>query len=67
MEKTGKVLAWQIKSRQKERAIAYIANTDGSSIVDPRQINKSFRSYYMQLHSSECLQGSNVQKKNYLR
>lgn len=61
-EKTGKVLAWQIKKKQMERAVDSIEESDGNIIVDPQEINNSFRSYYMKLYNSECTSGSEIQK-----
>lgn len=52
-DKVGKVLAWQIRRRQAERAIITIEGP-GESIVDPVKINEVFSQYYKNLYSSEC-------------
>lgn len=45
-----------------ERAIDSIEESDGNIIVDPQEINNSFRSYYMKLYNSECISDSEIQK-----
>lgn len=45
-----------------ERAVDSIVESDGNIIVDPQEINNSFRSYYMKLYNSECISGSEIQK-----
>lgn len=49
-DKAGKLLAWQIKKRQEERAIVTIETPSGN-ITDPLKINEAFRDYYNNLYS----------------
>lgn len=51
-DKAGKLLAWQIKKRQEERAIVTIESPSGD-IIDPIKINEAFRDYYSNLYSPE--------------
>lgn len=53
-EKPGKVLAWRIKQLQSERCITSLQNDQGETIVDPSEINKTFRTF---------MKGSIVQKE----
>lgn len=54
-EKPGKVLAWRLKQLQSERAITSLQGDQGETIVDPTEINESFRKFYEGLYSSEIL------------
>lgn len=45
-EKPGKVLAWRLKQLQSERAITSLQSDQGETIVDPTEINESFRKFY---------------------
>lgn len=60
-EKPGKLLAWQFKKLQSERAITIIEDDTGNTIVDPLKINRAFKYYYESLHSSECPLNSEAQ------
>ena len=53
-EKPGKLLAWRIKQQQTERSINCIEAPSGRTIVDPTEINETFRVFYEKLYSSEC-------------
>ena len=52
-EKPGKVLAWQIKKLNSERAINAIRNEQGVITTDPLEINNTFVSFYKTLYQSE--------------
>lgn len=59
-DKAGKLLAWQIKKRQEERAIITIEKPSGN-IIDPVEINEAFRVYYEKLYSSDCSPSNELQ------
>lgn len=59
-EKPGKLLAWQIKKLQSERAITIIEDDTGNTIY-PLEINRAFKYYYESLYSSECPLNSEAQ------
>lgn len=48
-EKPGKLLAWQIKKLESDRAINTIRNEQGELSTDPTEINNTFVSYYKTL------------------
>ena len=52
-EKSGKLLAWQIKKLDTEKAITSIQTLSGDVIVDPLVINDTFSAYYQILYKSE--------------
>lgn len=52
-EKTGKLLAWQIKQLETRKAITLIKKINGDTISDPVKINKEFRDFYQKLYDSE--------------
>lgn len=52
-EKPSKLLAWQIKKLDSERAITTIRNEQGELTADPNEINNSFVSYYKTLYNSD--------------
>lgn len=51
-DKAGKLLAWQIKKMQEQRAIIKI-ETPSENITDPLKINEAFRDYYKNLYSPD--------------
>lgn len=51
-DKTGKLLAWQIKQLETKLPITTIIS-DGHVVVDPVEINDSFRAYYEELYATE--------------
>lgn len=51
-EKPGKVLAWRIKKLQNERQITTLLNSNNENIVDPLEINKTFKIFYKNLYST---------------
>lgn len=53
-EKSGRLLAWQIKKQEAERAISSIELPDGRISVDPLEINDNFASFYQLLYTSEA-------------
>lgn len=53
-EMAGKLLAWQIKKESEDRAILRIKGADGCVIMDPVEINDTFKSFYSELYESEC-------------
>ncbi len=59
-DKTGRLLAWQIRQQQTERTITIIESSTGN-IVDPVEINEAFRTYYEKLYSSECSLNVDIQ------
>lgn len=52
-EKPGKLLAWQIKKIESDRAINTIRNEQGELTTDPTEINNTFVSYYKTLYNSD--------------
>uniref|UniRef100_A0A669E357 Reverse transcriptase domain-containing protein n=1 Tax=Oreochromis niloticus TaxID=8128 RepID=A0A669E357_ORENI len=52
-EKPGKLLAWQIKKLESDRAINIIRNDQGELSTDPTEINNTFVSYYKTLYNSD--------------
>ena len=52
-EKPGKLLAWRIKKIQTDRAINSLALENGVNIVDPLEINNTFKLYFENLYESE--------------
>lgn len=52
-EKAGKLLAWQIKKLDTEKAINNIQTENGELISDPLEINNIFVSFYKDLYKSE--------------
>ena len=52
-EKPGKLLAWQLKKIQAERAINSVETMSGDVTTDPIEINATFRNFYELLYKSE--------------
>lgn len=59
-DKTGWLLAWQIRQQQTERTVTIIESSTGN-IVDPVENNEAFRTYYEKLYSSECSLNVDIQ------
>ncbi len=53
-EKPGKLLAWQIKKLESDRAINSIRNEQGELSTDPTEIINTFVLYYKTLYNSDC-------------
>ena len=51
--KTGKLLAWQIKKEESDKIIHSIITDDGRSLTDPWEINAEFQMFYETLYKSE--------------
>lgn len=49
-EKPGKLISWQIKKFESERAINMIMNEQGVLPNDPIEINDAFVTFYKHLH-----------------
>lgn len=47
------MLAWRIKKLQNEKLIPLLVNENNQNIVDPIEINNSFKKFYEKLYSSE--------------
>lgn len=54
-EKPGKVLAWRLKQLQSEKVIISLLSDQGEPIVDPTEINETFKTFYEGLYSSEMI------------
>ena len=52
-EKPSKLLAWQIKKLESDRAINTIRNEQGELSTDPTEMNSTFVSYYKTLYNSD--------------
>uniref|UniRef100_A0A9J8AZK4 Reverse transcriptase domain-containing protein n=1 Tax=Cyprinus carpio carpio TaxID=630221 RepID=A0A9J8AZK4_CYPCA len=52
-DKTGRILAQQLKSKSASRLIPKIRKTSQEITVDPQEINSVFHKYYSDLYSSE--------------
>ncbi len=52
-EKSGRLLAWQIKKLDANRAVTAIQTRSGTVSTDPQEINDIFTSYYKTLYTSE--------------
>lgn len=52
-EKSGKLLAWQIKKLQASRTINNILTVSGDLSSDPTEINITFAKFYQSLYTSE--------------
>ena len=52
-DKSGKILAWQIKKLETERAINSIQTPNDGIAVDPLLINDTFAAYYQTLYDTE--------------
>lgn len=52
-EKTGKLLANQLKGRRSKQLISNICTSNGKTTSDPTEINNIFRDFYSQLYSSQ--------------
>ncbi len=62
-KKSGKLLAWRIRTIQTNRAINSIFLEHGEKIVDPLEINSIFKLYYKNLYKSENT--NNLEGQNY--
>ena len=51
--KTGKLLAWQIKKEESDKIIHSIITYHGRSLTDPLEINAEFQKFYKTLYKSE--------------
>lgn len=62
-EKTGKLLAHQLRQRTANQSIPEIRNDQGERCTDTLEINKSFLKFYQTLHSSSSPQStSDIEK-----
>lgn len=52
-EKSGKLLAWQIKKLQSSKAINSILTGSGTLSSDPLEINRTFANFFQTLYTSE--------------
>ena len=52
-EKTGKLLAWQIKQLETRKAITSIRKSNGDIVTNPVEINKELKEFYGKLYDSE--------------
>lgn len=59
-EKTGKLLAQQIKEEAASRLITEIRTDSGQTTTDPKIINDTFKNFYSKLYSSESKNDSNL-------
>lgn len=50
-DKSGKLLAWQIKQLEIKTAITTITS-NGNVVVNPTEINDAFRDYYKKLYGT---------------
>lgn len=64
-EKSGKLLAWQIKKLQSSKAINNILTTSGTLTSDPSEINVTFANFYHSLYKAESA-GINSQQTIFL-
>lgn len=62
-EKPGRLLAWRIKQQESERSITNIEISNGNNIIDPMEINTTFKKFYEKLYSSEYNTSKDVQSK----
>lgn len=58
-EKTGKLLAQQIKAEAASRLITEIQTNTGQITIDPKLINDTFKKFFSKLYSSESKNDSN--------
>lgn len=61
-EKPGKVLAWRLKQLQSEKVITSLQSDQGETIVDPTEINETFKKFYEGLYSSEMINANSELK-----
>ena len=52
-EKSGKMLALQLKQMENKHSIPAIYNCDGSMVCDQKQMNSAFQEFYSNLYKSE--------------
>lgn len=61
-EKTGRLLAQQLKSKSASHLIPKIRKTSQEITVDPHKINSMFKKYYSDLYTSEPPQDDSMSK-----
>lgn len=64
-EKSGKLLAWQIKKLQSSKAINSILTDSGTLSSDPLEINRTFANFFQTLYTSEAT-GDTSHQTNFL-
>lgn len=64
-EKTGKLLANQLKGRKAKQLKTKIQTEGGDTTADPNRINNSFKSFYSHLYTSQ-FNGDNAAIKAFL-
>lgn len=52
-EKSGKLLARQLRQKESSHAIATVENNKGELLTNTKEINKTFANFYNQLYKSE--------------
>lgn len=52
-EKPHKVLSWQLKAEESSRTINQIQNEAGNITHNPKEINETFKQFYINLYKSE--------------
>lgn len=52
-EKANKVLSWQLKKEESSKTINQIEDERGSITQNPKEINKTFKKFYINLYKSE--------------
>ena len=53
-DKSGKLLAWQIRKEENSRYIPSVKTRDDATIVhDPKRINDIFKDFYIDMYSSQ--------------
>ncbi len=53
VEKPGRLPAWRIKQQQTEGTITNTEGVNGINMVDPLEINNTFKNFYENLYKSE--------------
>lgn len=59
-EKSGRLLAHQLKSKSAAQIISEIEDEGGSTTTDPLRINNIFKDFYSDLYSSESLKDTSL-------